>query len=149
MSVAVLRIVPAVRIDVHLLHALDLAGLYETAELGDGLPLLLLHNCQFSAHSLISLLCAPQTCRHGDHVHGRGHGHGHHHGLHEIQIRREREQVRQPFCMSVEWTTLEVLSAIIEGGQQARWTYGVSWRVSSRREEVAKFKLQVQAGATR
>jgi len=29
-------------VDVHLLHALDLAGLYETAELGDRLPLLLL-----------------------------------------------------------------------------------------------------------
>ena len=28
--------------DVHLLHALDLAGLYETTELGDGLPFLLL-----------------------------------------------------------------------------------------------------------
>lgn len=33
-------------LDVHLLHALDLAGLYETTELGDGLPLLLL--CQLS-----------------------------------------------------------------------------------------------------
>jgi hypothetical protein len=33
-------------VDVHLLHALDLAGLYETAELGDGLPFLLL--CQLS-----------------------------------------------------------------------------------------------------
>lgn len=29
------------RVEVDLLHALDLAGLYETAELGDGLPLLL------------------------------------------------------------------------------------------------------------
>lgn len=33
-------------LDIHLLHALDLAGLYETTELGDGLPLLLL--CQLS-----------------------------------------------------------------------------------------------------
>jgi hypothetical protein len=68
--------------------------------------------------ALISLLCAPQTCRHGDHVHGRDHGHGHHHGLHEIRIRREREQVRQPFCISVEWTTLIVLSAIVEGSSR-------------------------------
>lgn len=30
------------RVQVDLLHALDLAGLYETAQLGDGLPLLLL-----------------------------------------------------------------------------------------------------------
>lgn len=30
------------RVEVDLLHALDLAGLHETAELGDGLPLLLL-----------------------------------------------------------------------------------------------------------
>jgi hypothetical protein len=29
-------------VEVDLLHALDLAGLYETAELGDGLPFLLL-----------------------------------------------------------------------------------------------------------
>jgi len=29
------------RVEVDLLHALDLAGLYETTELGDGLPLLL------------------------------------------------------------------------------------------------------------
>lgn len=29
------------RVEVDLLHALDLSGLYETAELGDGLPLLL------------------------------------------------------------------------------------------------------------
>jgi hypothetical protein len=29
-------------VNIHLLHALDLAGLYETTELGDRLPLLLL-----------------------------------------------------------------------------------------------------------
>lgn len=113
MSVAVPRVVPAMRVDVHLLHALDLASLYETAELGNGLPFLLLRNCQFSAQFLRFLVCAPQTCRHDGHVHGRDHGHGHHHGLHEIRIRHEREQ-RQPFCMSVKWTTVEALSAIVD-----------------------------------
>lgn len=33
------------RVEVDLLHALDLAGLHETTELGDGLPLLLLALC--------------------------------------------------------------------------------------------------------
>lgn len=33
------------RVEVDLLHGLDLAGLYETTELGDGLPLLLLALC--------------------------------------------------------------------------------------------------------
>lgn len=37
---------PILRVNVHLLHALDLASLYETAELGDGLPFLLLRNGQ-------------------------------------------------------------------------------------------------------
>ena len=102
--------------NVHLLHALDLASLYETAELGDGLPFLLLRDCQFSAQILIFLSCAPRTCRHGDHVHGRGHGHGHHHGLHEIRIRREQEQERQPFCISVEWTT--TVNALLVVGER-------------------------------
>ena len=39
--------------NIHLLHALDLAGLYETAELGDGLPFLLL--CQLSISRTLCL----------------------------------------------------------------------------------------------
>lgn len=37
---------PGMQVNIHLLHALDLASLHETAELGDGLPFLLL--CQLS-----------------------------------------------------------------------------------------------------
>lgn len=58
---------------IHLLHALDLAGLDETAELGDGLPFLLL--CQLSISSAFRISIgnyALRTClRHG------GHGHVH------------------------------------------------------------------------
>lgn len=86
--------------DVHLLHALDLAGLYETAELGDGLPFLLL--CQMSIlskHIPFTSISVPRSCRHDVHGRDRVHGlHGHHH---EIQNRHGRGQVRQPYCESV------------------------------------------------
>lgn len=90
-----------VLVNVHLLHALDLASLHETAELGDGLPFLLLYQLSISCNNPFSdYMCVLQTFRHGGHGHVRDHVHGHHRGLHENRIRRERGQERQPFCMS-------------------------------------------------
>jgi hypothetical protein len=103
MSVLILRSM-RIAVNVHLLHALDLAGLYETTELGDRLPLLLLCQMSILPSSFMIYSCVPRSCRHGDHVrvHGPGHGHHHvhHHGHREIRIHRRREVLlHQPFCM--------------------------------------------------
>ena len=49
------------RVEVDLLHGLDLAGLRETTELGDGLPLLLLALC--SATGATTVTAALSTLR--------------------------------------------------------------------------------------
>ena len=91
--------------NVHLLHALNLASLYETAELGDGLPFLLLYQLSISCSSSFTCcVCLLLAFRHGGHVHGHDHDRGHHHGHHENRNRHERGQERQPCCILVGYT---------------------------------------------
>jgi len=92
-------------VDVHLLHALDLASLYKTAELGDGLPFLLLYRLSTSCNlSFTCCVCLLLAFHRGGHVHGHDHVRDHHRGHHENRNRHERGQERQPCCILVGYT---------------------------------------------